>query len=109
MRSSKQRLEEFLFPADSDTWLGILRIGVGLQVIIYCLSLRTDWTDLFSLQRAGLIKRDLSEAMLSAQSHYIPRLGWLVDFAAQFGGSEQAAVRAPWWGFLWAPLLCLSG
>src|SRR5260370_39511279 len=100
MRSSKQRLEEFLFPADSDTWLGILRIGAGLQVIIYCLSLGTDWTDLFSLERAGLIQRHLSEAMLSAQSHYIPRLGWFVAFAAQFGGSEQAAPTAPSWGLL---------
>jgi Vitamin K-dependent gamma-carboxylase len=109
MRSSKQRLEEFLFPADSDTWLGILRIGVGLQVIIYCLSLRTDWTDLFSLERAGLIKRDLSEAMLSAQSHYIPRLGWLVDFAAQFGLSEQAALTAAWWSLLCAAFLLLVG
>ncbi len=109
MRSSKQRLEEFLFPADSDTWLGILRIGVGLQVIIYCLSLRTDWTDLFSLERAGLIKRDLSEAVLSAQSHYIPRLGWLVDFAAQFGVSEQAALTAAWWSLLCAAFLLLIG
>jgi Vitamin K-dependent gamma-carboxylase len=109
MRSSKQRLEEFLFPADSDTWLGILRIGVGLQVIIYCLSLRTDWTDLFSLERAGLIKRDLSEAMLSAQSHYIPRLGWLVDFASRFGVSEQTLLTLAWWSLLSAAFLLLIG
>jgi HTTM domain len=109
MRTSRQRLEEFLFPADSDTWLRILRIGVALQVIIYSLSLRVDWHDLFSLDRAGVIKRDLSEAMLSAQSHYIPRLGWLVDFASRFGVSEQTLLTLAWWSLLSAAFLLLIG
>jgi len=109
MRTLRQRLEEFLFPADSDTWLRILRIGVALQVIIYSLSLRVDWHDLFSLDRAGVIKRDLSEAMLSAQSHYIPRLGWLVDFASRFGVSEQTLLTLAWWSLLSAAFLLLIG
>jgi hypothetical protein len=109
MRSSRQRLEEFLFPPNSDSWLGILRIGVAFQVIIYCLSLRTDWNDLFSLDRAGVIKRDLAEAMLSAQSHYIPRLGWLVDFASYFGAPEQTVLTGAWWSLLCAAVLLLIG
>jgi hypothetical protein len=109
MRTSRQRLEEFLFPADSDTWLRILRIGVALQVIIYSLSLRVDWHDLFSLDRAGVIKRDLSEAMLSAQSHYIPRVGWLVDIAGRFGVGEQTALTLTWWGLLFGAFLLLIG
>jgi len=109
MRTLRQRLEEFLFPADSDTWLRILRIGVALQVIIYSLSLRVDWHDLFSLDRAGVIKRDLSEAMLSAQSHYILRLGWLVDFASRFGVSEQTLLTLAWWSLLSAAFLLLIG
>jgi len=109
MRTLRQRLEEFLFPTDSDTWLRILRIGVALQVIIYSLSLRVDWHDLFSLDRAGVIKRDLSEAMLSAQSHYIPRLGWLVDFASRFGVSEQTLLTLAWWSLLSAAFLLLIG
>lgn len=109
MRSSRQRLEEFLFPPDSDTWLRILRIGVTLAVIIYCLSLRADWNDLFSLDRAGVIKRDLAEAILSAQSHYIPRLGWLVDFAGRFGVPEQVVLTGAWWSLLCAAVLLLIG
>jgi Vitamin K-dependent gamma-carboxylase len=109
MRTLRQRLEEFLFPGDSDTWLRILRIGVALQVIIYSLSLRGEWHDLFSLDRAGVIKRDLSEAMLSAQSHYIPRLGWLVDFASRFGVSEQTLLTLAWWSLLSAAFLLLIG
>jgi hypothetical protein len=109
MRNASQRLEEFFFPPEPDTWLRILRIGVALQVIIYCLSLRADWHDLFSLDRAGLIKRDLAEAMLSAQSHYIPRLGWLVDFASFFGVGEQTVLTLTWWGLLSAAFMLLIG
>jgi uncharacterized membrane protein YphA (DoxX/SURF4 family) len=109
MRGSRQRLEEFLFPPDSDTWLGILRIGVALHVIIYCLSLRGDWNDLFSLDRAGVIKRDVAEAILSAQSHYIPHLGWLVDFANRFGAPEQIVLTGAWWSLLCAAVLLLIG
>lgn len=109
MRTLSRRVEEFLFAPCSDSWLGILRIGVALAVIIYCLSLRADWNELFSLDRSGLIKRDLAEAMLSAQSHYIPRLGWLVDFASRFGLGEQTALTAAWWGLLCAALLLLIG
>jgi hypothetical protein len=109
MRTLSRRVEEFLFAPCSDTWLGILRIGVALQVIIYCLSLRADWHDLFSLDRAGLIKRDLAEAMLSAQNHYIPRVGWLVDIAGRFGVGEQAALTLTWWGLLFGAFLLLIG
>lgn len=109
MKPFLRRVEGFLFSPDSDSWLAILRIGIALQVITYCLSLAADWTDLFSLQSAGVIKRDLSEAMLSANSHYIPRLGWLVDFAAYFGASEQTALTAAWWCLLGSAFLLLAG
>jgi hypothetical protein len=109
MWSPRQRVEEFLFPPDSDSWLGILRIGIALQVVIYCLSLRAEWNELFSLDRAGVIKRDLAEAILSAQSHCIPRLGWLVDLAAQFGVSEESALTLAWWGLVCAAFLLLVG
>ena len=109
MRTLTRRLEGFLFPPASDTWLGILRLGIALQVIIYCVSLRADWNDLFSLHNAGLIRRDLSEAMLSAQSHYIPRLGWLVDFTSHFGATEQTALTVAWWCLLGTAFLLLVG
>lgn len=104
-----RRLEKFLFPPQSDNWLSILRLGMALQVIIYCISLRVGWNDLFSLNSAGLVRRDLSEAILSADSHYIPRVGWLVDFATHFGLTEQIALTLTWWTLLATALLLLVG
>jgi hypothetical protein len=103
------RLEEFLYPPDSDSWLAILRISIAVQVIIYCLSLRADWYDLFSLTSSGLIRRDLSEAVLSASSHYIPRIGWLVNFASQFGATEHTALAVAWWGLVCTAAMLLIG
>jgi len=109
MHNLMRRLEGFLFAPDSDTWLSILRVGVAFQVIIYCLSLRAEWIDLFSLDRAGLIKRDVGEAILSASSHYIPRIGWLVDFATHFGATEQITLTMVWWSLLGTAFLLLIG
>ena len=103
------RVEGFLFPRASDSWLAILRIGMALQIIIYCFSLRADWMDLFSLQSAGIIRRDLSEALLSANSHYIPRLGWLVNYTTYFDGTEQMAITAAWWILLTGAFFLLVG
>lgn len=104
-----RRLEEWLFLPRSDTWLAFLRTGVALQVIIYCFSLRRDWNDLFSIDRAGVIKRDLAEAILSAQSHYIPRFGWLVELVTSLGGAEQTALAILWWSLLCSAGLLLIG
>ena len=109
IRLPRPRLEKFLFFPESDTWLGFLRLSVALQVIFYCLSLRKDWGDLFTLNQAGMIKRDLSEAILSAQSRYIPRFGWLVDLFMSLGCSEQTAVAIGWWSLLGAAVLLLLG
>jgi hypothetical protein len=104
-----QRLEKFLFRPESDHWLGFFRLSVALQVIFYCLSLRKDWNDLFAISQAGVIKRDLAEAILSAQSHYIPRFGWVADFFIGLGCSEQTAVAIGWWSLLGAALLLFLG
>jgi hypothetical protein len=109
MRNLTRRLEFFLFPADSDHWLGVLRIGIAIQVLFYCLSLREDWNDLFSLTSVGLIKRDLTEAVLSANSHLIPRIGWLVDAGAYLGVNEQTVLTISWWTLLLAGFCLLVG
>src|SRR5262249_14547613 len=80
----KTRLLEFLFPAETDSWLTLLRVGLGLQVTLYSLSLRHDWDYLFS--GTG---RKVAEALLSLESHLIPRLGWFVPVAAQVGLQEN--------------------
>lgn len=39
MESWRRRLSRFLFPMESNNWLAGLRIGLGLQVLLYALSL----------------------------------------------------------------------
>jgi hypothetical protein len=89
----KERLERFLFPARSTTWIAVLRTGLGLQVIIYSLSLWHDWVYLFAANKNGLISRDLAEAILSLDSSFIPRLGWLVTIGGQLGLREETTLR----------------
>lgn len=109
MRSAARRLDSFLFPAETDTWIAILRIGMGCLVILYCLSLRGDWNEFFLLGSAGPIKRDLMEAILSSQSHLIPRLGWLVDAGTNLGLSERLVISNVWWLLLLAGVFLVAG
>jgi len=91
MQRVKTRLLEFLFPAETDSWLTVLRIGLGLQVTLYSLSLRNDWTYLLS----GTARK-VAEALLSLESHFVPRLGWFVASAAQLGIHEEAVIFLAW-------------
>jgi len=112
--SRLRRLNGFLFPAVSDTWVTLLRFGLGIEVILYCISLRRDWLQLFRSNGNAIISRDLSEAILSAQSHLIPRLGWLVQIGGQTGLSEDAILTTIWFllicagGFLCVGFFCRS-
>ena len=102
----RKRLEEFLFPPRSTTWIAVLRIGLSVQVIVYSLSLWNDWAYLFAANSDSLIDRALSEAILSLDSVFIPRLGWLVALGGQVGWSEQAMLRLAW-GCLLCSGICL--
>jgi hypothetical protein len=82
---------EFLFPAETDRWLATLRVGLGLEVVLYSMSLRNDWTFLLS----GTVRR-LAEALLSSQSHFIPKLGWFVTLGAYVGVDENRLLFAAW-------------
>src|ERR1700694_5021975 len=94
MEAWKERLRKFLFPAETDYWLGILRVGLGLQVVLHSLSLKNDWNYLFAGSGNGLISRTLSEALLSAETPFVPRLGWLVALGARLGLREQTILTA---------------
>ncbi len=87
----KNRLLEFLFPSQTDSWLTVLRIGLGLEVTLYSLSLRNDWSYLLS----GTA-RNLAEALLSLESHFVPRLGWFIALAAQLGVHEERILFLAW-------------
>src|SRR6266566_8974597 len=92
----QERLMDFCFPAESDTWLAVLRIGLGLQVMLYAMSLRDDWNYLLAGTGHGLISRNLGEAILSLESHLIPRLGWFVALGTQVDLREETVLSVAW-------------
>src|ERR1041385_3894583 len=91
MQRAKTRLFEFLFPAEMDSWLTVLRIGLGLEVTLYSLSLRNDW--IYFLSGTA---RKLAEGLLSLESHFVPRLGWFVGLAAPLGVREERLLFLAW-------------
>src|SRR5207249_3863448 len=93
MQTSRERLLEFLFPAETDNWLAVLRVGFGFQVVFYSLSLRNDWNYLLSGTASGLVTRNLAEALLSLESRFVPRLEWLVALGAHVGLHDETVVR----------------
>ncbi len=86
----------FCFQAETDNWLAALRVGLGLQVTFYSLSLRNDWNYLLSGTASGLVNRHLAEALLSVESHFVPRLGWLVALGAHVGLHEETVLSVAW-------------
>jgi hypothetical protein len=109
MRRWIERGTGFLFPEESDTWLAILRIGMGLQLLLYTLSLAKDWNYLLAGPGGGLISRNLSEAILSLESPLVPRLGRLVDIGARLGVGEETVLSAVWFCLLCVALFLLAG
>ena len=103
------RLEGFLFPPESDTWLTFLRIGLGLQVAVYALFLRSDWQYLFASTGKGLVSRELGDAITSFDSPLIPKLGWLVALGNHIGIGEEATLSIAWACLLCMGLLLLVG
>jgi hypothetical protein len=91
MQTSRERLLGFLFPADTDNWLAVFRIGLGFAVMFYSSSLRNDWNYLLS----GTA-RNLAEALLSVESHFVPRVGWPVALAAKVGLHEETVLSLAW-------------
>jgi hypothetical protein len=80
--------------------LTVLRLGLGLQVTLYSLSLRNDWNHLLA-GAGGLINRNLAEALLSLESPFVPRLGWLVAVGDHVGLGEDMVLSLAW--------ICLLG
>src|SRR5438876_6709015 len=100
----KTRVAEFLFPIETDSWLTVLRLGLGLQVTLYALSLRTDWAYLFS----GTARK-VAEALLSLQGDFIPNLGWFVALAARCGVPEETVLLLAWLGLFVSGCALLIG
>src|SRR4030095_6556507 len=102
-------LLEFLFPPETDRWVAVLRIGLGLQVTIYALFLKSDWHYLFANTGKGLVSRELGEAITSFDSPLIPKLGWPVALGGYAHIGEDAVLSIAWACLLCMGLLLLVG
>jgi hypothetical protein len=109
MTERRERLTAFLFAPESEQWLGLLRIGLGLQVLLYSLGLQNDWIYLLGGATESLNGRALSEGLLAEQSRLIPRLGWLISLAGSAGISESMALTLIWWTLFTAGLWLFLG
>jgi uncharacterized membrane protein len=109
LRRSWKRLMEFLFPSESDNWLAVLRIGLGLQVTVYTLFLKSDWHYLFAGTGKGLVSRELGEAIISFDSPFIPKLGWLVALGRYVNVGEETVLSVAWACLLVAGCCLLLG
>jgi hypothetical protein len=104
-----QRFLAFLFPPETDTWLSVFRLGLGLQVTLYALFLRSDWHYLFSSSGKGLVGRELGEAITSFESPLIPKFGWLIAIGRLLNISEETVLTIAWVGLLSSGCLLLLG
>jgi Vitamin K-dependent gamma-carboxylase len=96
LKSISARLQRFVFPAVSDSWLTILRIGLGLQVILCCLSIRRDWSHLFAANGGEWVSRELLETIYSTQVPLAPRVSWILNAGSALGLSEETMLTATW-------------
>ena len=109
LRKFWQRFVDFLFTPETDAWLAVLRIGLGLQAIVYTLFLRSDWHYLFGSSGKGLIGREVGEAIASFDSPLIPTFGWLVALGRKLNLGEETVLTVAWVCLLSAGCLLLLG
>jgi hypothetical protein len=100
---------QFLFPADTGRWLSFLRIGLGLQVLLYVLLLGRDWDVVFGGLHTGLLGRDVGDALTVVQSPFIPHLGWIISLLSKVGLTENTTLALIWWSLLLLGGLMLIG
>jgi hypothetical protein len=109
LRSFVNQVISFLFPSESDRWLSALRIGLGLQTVMYTWSARNDWLELFGENGRSFIGRGLTERLLNLQSELAPRLGWLIQMGHHLGASETITLWSVWTCLLVAGFCLLAG
>src|SRR5205809_8095373 len=98
-----KRVMEFLFPPETDAWLAVFRVGLGLQVVVYALFLRSDWHYLFATTGTGLVCRELGQEFASFVSPLIPKLGRLACL-----GRHTALVKETVLSVAWSCFLCIG-
>src|SRR5712691_11723649 len=89
--------QAFLFPVETDHWVTLLRIGLGIQTVLYAFSLKDDWNYLFARSGHEIIGPELAETLLSTESPFVPRLGWLTALGMRIGLGEWMVLSSAWW------------
>lgn len=102
-------LEKFLFPIQSNSWLALLRVGLGLEVLFYTISARPDWMELFGSGGRALVNRQIAEGVLNIESVAVPRMGWLIALGHSVGVDELYVLWGVWALLLGAALLLVIG
>ena len=100
MRQSGEKVLQFFFPEDNGLWVTALRIGLGIQIVLYVVSLKDDWNFLFGGPASGLIDREFSEALLARTSPLVPQLSWLVSLGGIAGLAGDTVLAIAWWSLL---------
>ena len=86
-----QQLHDWFFGGTSDRWLVALRIGLGLQLVLYCITSHADWFQMFTLHPGSFVTRDLTEALVTLGAALVPRVSWFIS-AGEFIGLSEATV-----------------
>jgi len=84
-------------------------VGLGLELLLYTLSLQSDWNVIFGGPGQGLLGNDVADAMSAVQSPFIPRLGWIIFAFRQIGLNEGIALAAAWWALVVLGCLLVVG
>ena len=109
MTTNCKRLWLFFFPKEPDDWLALVRIGLGIQLALYCSSARAGWIEVFGSNSGMLSARRISEALISLESPLIPRLAWLIRFGARLGIPEPTMLWMIWSVLLLTAVLLIVG
>jgi hypothetical protein len=99
-------VNEWFFGGTTDNWLAALRIGLGLQLVLYGIISRADWRQMFARDPGSFVTRDLTEALVTLGSALVPRVSWFIS-AGEFIGLSEATVLWVVWSALLAAGLCL--
>ena len=101
-----RQVNDWFFGGTLDYWLAALRIGLGFELLLYGLTSRADWLQMFTLHPGSFVTRDLTEALVTLGAALVPRVSWLIS-AGEFIGLSEATVLWVVWSGLMAAGLCL--
>jgi len=80
-----------------------------LQLVLYCITSRADWLQMFTLHPGSFVTRDLTEALVTLGSTLVPRVSWFISIGEFIGFSEATILWVLWSGLLAAGLCLVAG